>query len=145
MMPCSGLTPCSRFGPLLAGSIEPGNATSLMCISPLSQRGGTLRDVCDNGMKCCGTTLRVNSDRLRPWWHRYLPTAAALFMVEMPCAIPVFGRRIGLKLLDPPGQRHRRSVAGDRLQCSFKSPARVVPAACAVGGKSVGIMGAQGQ
>ena len=64
---------------------------------------------------------------------------ARLLLIEAPRAIPIGGRRVGLKILDTLGHRHRRSVAGDRLERSLEGPARVIPAARPIGGKPFGI------
>src|SRR5437764_15013629 len=59
-----------------------------------------------------------------------------LFMIQMPGAIPIGGGRVCEKIVDPPDQRHRWSIAGDRFESRAKGLTRLVPAPCAIGGKS---------
>jgi hypothetical protein len=73
------------------------------------------------------------------FWRRKRRCRGALLLIEAPRAIPIGGRRVGLKILDALGHRFGRSVAGDGRERCLERPARVIPAARPIGRKALGV------
>ena len=67
------------------------------------------------------------------------PRCHSLLLVEPPGAIPIGGGRVGLKIFDALGQRHRWPVAGDCCERGTESLTRIIPTAGAIGGEPFGI------
>src|SRR5258706_7451978 len=67
--------------------------------------------------------------------------AHRLFVIEIPRAIPTVGRRVGLEMVDTPGQGHRGAIAGNRFERGVERAAGLIPAAGTISSQTLGITG----
>ena len=66
-----------------------------------------------------------------------------LFVIEVPRAVPIGGRRIVLEALNAGEEDHARSVFGCYRQGRFQGASRLIPAARPIGGEPLRIVRAQ--
>src|SRR4029078_8911686 len=102
---------------------------------PISRIG----DCCHPPETCGNSTAKTSSAARLSHLSALAGMPRSSFLIEIPCAVPIAGRRICLQLANALDRRHRRPVAGNRLERRAESLTRFVPSASTIGGKPLGI------